>query len=116
MGKLHSVDELALRHDGHPGTPWAAEPRNGPAPTRRSPRPARTRHAGRSGNRGRIRVADDVGVDGRVRQRLAQLLDVVDGDRLVEVAEHTEPRRRKGRRVVDQRRELREAAVTIPPP
>ena len=40
-------------------------------------------------------VPDDVGVDGRVGQRLAQLLDVVDGDRLVEVAEQTEPRRRE---------------------
>ena len=57
-----------------------------------------------------VGVANDLGVDRRVGERLAQLLDVVDRDRLVEVAEQPEPRRLHGPGAVDEGGELREAA------
>jgi pimeloyl-ACP methyl ester carboxylesterase len=61
-----------------------------------------------------VGVADDVGVHRRVGERLAQRLDVLDGDGRVEVAEQPEPRRLQRGRPVDERRELREPAAHDP--
>src|SRR5581483_2099415 len=63
-----------------------------------------------------VAVPDDVVVDRRVVERLPQLLDVVDGDRLVLVAEEPEPRCLQRLGLVDQRRELWEPSADDPAP
>jgi len=59
-------------------------------------------------------VADNVGIDAGIRQRGAQLFDVVDRDRRVLVAEEAEPRRFQCGDFADERGELREATGDDP--
>src|SRR5947208_17001649 len=52
-----------------------------------------------------IAVADDLGVDRRILERSAELLDVFHGDRLVLVAEEAQPRPLQRLRLADERGE-----------